>query len=378
MEYLSSNEATKRISGNITVEQIQELIDMSDVLARNTLEEYKLLVQNILNAAFRRDAYQQLERCKSMCLDPSVDNLGQQIYATIDEAIGEYTNYEDIPEFKDVVDDLWKDIENRQHTGIGLKWKFPSLNDYVTLEPGELVVVGAPQKGGKSILMMNSAVQALRQGESVMYIDSELSDRLFLMRLVSYLTGIEFATVKYGSYSDEDREKINSAIKWVKSTKFVHVYMPTFSSTEVYMTAMKVYHRFGGIGLFICDYLKSNSDSDAYATYAELGKVTDTIKNLICGALRIPGLAAAQLTESGKLADSAKIARNASTVLLLQDKTPEEIDEDGAGSGNKKLVVKYNRNGAQMIQGEWINLQFKGDSCCFEEAEVKHIPQLPY
>lgn len=101
------------------------------------------------------------------------------------------------------------------------------------------------------------------------------------------------------------------------------------------------------------------------------------VKNQICGDMNIAGLGAAQETASGKLADSAKIARNASTIAYIRSKTPEEIEADGQECGNKKLIVKYNRNGAQMADGEYIDLQFNGNLISYEEAK-QHIPQGPF
>ena len=43
-----------------TIEKLNELMEMSDVLARHTVEEYKMLVDNVLDAAFRRDTFQLL------------------------------------------------------------------------------------------------------------------------------------------------------------------------------------------------------------------------------------------------------------------------------------------------------------------------------
>ena len=91
----------------------------------------------------------------------------------------------------------------------------------------------------------------------------------------------------------------------------------------------------------------------------------------------IAALAAAQLTDTGKIADSAKIARNASTVVLLMDKTPEEIAADGVNCGNKKLIVQFNRNGAQHTSGEYIDIKFNGNVISLEEAE-QHVPNSPY
>ncbi len=210
-----------------------------------------------------------------------------------------------------------------------------------------------------------------------MYIDSELSSRLFLCRLIYHLTGIEFRRVRSGNYTPEEYDAIQSALSWVKEQRFVHLYMPLFSQDAIYTAVQKISHKFDGLDVLIVDYLKSSGDSDAFATYAELGKLTDMVKNDIAGAMGIAALAAAQLNNYGKLADSAKIYRNASSILLLTDKTDEEMEADGAECGNKKLIVSHNRNGMQHVSGEWIDIEFEGNTCMLTEAK-QHIPVTPY
>ena len=125
------------------------------------------------------------------------------------------------------------------------------------------------------------------------------------------------------------------------------------------------------------DYFKGSGDGDAFDSYQELGRFVDLVKNKICGDMGICGVGAAQATVNGKVADSAKIGRNASTIALIQDKTPEEIEADGAECGNKKLRVILNRNGMQHASGEYIDFQFDGNHISYEEAK-QHIPQTPY
>ena len=103
----------------------------------------------------------------------------------------------------------------------------------------------------------------------------------------------------------------------------------------------------------------------------------DMVKNKICGDMGICGLGAAQATSTGKVADSAKIGRNASTIGVITDKTPEEISRDGAECGNKKLRVILNRNGMQHTSEEYIDLQFNGNLISYEEAK-QHTPIVPY
>ena len=76
----------------------------------------------------------------------------------------------------------------------------------------------------------------------------------------------------------------------------------------------------------IVDYFKGSGSSDAFESYQELGRFVDMVKNQICGEMGICGIGAAQATINGRVADSAKIGRNASTIALIQDKTPEEVD----------------------------------------------------
>ncbi|MBS4879453.1 MAG: hypothetical protein KH138_03960 [Firmicutes bacterium] len=102
------------------------------------------------------------------------------------------------------------------------------------------------------------------------------------------------------------------------------------------------------------------------------------VKNKLCGDLSIAGIGAAQATVTGKVADSAKIGRNASTIALIQDKTPEEIQADGPLCGNKKLRIVLNRNGPQMSGDQYISLAFNGNLISYEQAAQQAIPQEPY
>ena len=147
---------------------------------------------------------------------------------------------------------------------------------------------------------------------------------------------------------------------------------------EAIYTAVKKINHIYPLDALIVDYFKAGDSLEAYTNYAELGRLVDMVKNRICGDMGLMGLAAAQSTAQGtKLADSEKIARNASTILMMINKTPEEIEEDGEECGNKKLIVSQNRNGMQHAPGEYIDLKFNGDLILFEEAK-QHTPKSPY
>ena len=374
---LESNDGTKCYADELQIDELQEFIDMSESLARHSVEEYKLIVKSVLESAMRRDLFKRLRECEALCLDMNEDELEQRIYEALDDVLLEFSSTNEIPPYAEVVDKYWEEIKSRQSTGYaGIPFKFPALNEYATIERGELFIFGAEQKQGKSIMLLNCAVDLLKQGQAVLYLDSELNSRLFTARLLSHLTGIEFKRITSGAYSPEEEAKIDEMLAWIKQQPFTHIYIPMFDLQSIYAAVKKVKHT-QGLDVLIVDYFKSKGEGDAFDSYQELGRFVDMVKNQICGDMNIAGLGAAQETASGKLADSAKIARNASTIAYIRSKTPEEIEVDGAECGNKKLIVKYNRNGVQMADGEYIDLQFNGNLISYEEAK-QHIPQMPY
>lgn len=279
IEILESEESTRKYADSLSVEKLQELVEMSSILMRQSVDEYKILVSNIMEAAFRREMFQKLKECQVLCYDRSQEDIRQRIYGTIDDVMTAYSNADDVPLFGEVADELWAEIEAHQDgREAGIPFKIPSLNDYVRIEQGELVVVAAPAKGAKSMFMLNEAVDVLKQGKSVMYIDSELSSRLFMCRLISLLTGIEFARVRCGNYTHEEAAMIREQIEWVKQQPLVHIYMPIFNTQTIYASVQKVFHRFDGLDVLIVDYLKpSGTNSEAYNVYSELGNLTDLI-----------------------------------------------------------------------------------------------------
>lgn len=374
---LSMKKGTEKQAKQITIQALNDLIEIAKVIARDSVEEYKLLVNNVLEAAFRRDTYNKLVECERLCFNSSEASIEQKIYSALDDVMMEYSTTTEVPQYKDVVDSLWGEIEARQDSGMaGLPFKFKTLNAYATIERGELFIFAAEAKQGKSMMLLNCAVDLLKQNVAVLYIDSELNSRMFTCRLISHLTGIEFSRLKAGRYTEDERESINNAIAWLKTKKFTHLYMPMFDAQSIYTAVKKVKHT-QGLDVLIIDYFKGKGEGDAWESYAELGRLTDLIKNQICGEMNIAGIGAAQATATGKVADSAKIGRNASTIALIQDKTPEEIESDGVECGNKKLRICLNRNGAQMSSDQYIDLLFNGNIISYEEAK-QHIPEVPY
>ena len=104
LEALRSCEATKQYADELTIEQLTDFIDNSEGLARHTIEEYKLLVDNVMDAAFRRDTFQSLKECQAMCFNESIKDIEQKIYETLDDVMMEFTTGNEVPPCSDVMD----------------------------------------------------------------------------------------------------------------------------------------------------------------------------------------------------------------------------------------------------------------------------------
>ena len=376
--WLNGTPELEEFSHILTPEKLNEFVAVSDSLARGTAEEYKFLVSNVVDKAYRRSIIHSLRECAKLCNNNDVENIGASVYEIIDKVMTTFsTAKNDIPPYKDVVDACWEEIKSRQGNGYaGIPFKFPTLNEYATIEPGELFIFAAEAKQGKSMMLLNCAMDLLKRDLAVLYLDSELNTRLFTARVLAHISGVEYKRVVSGNYSPEEEAKIDDAKAWLKTRKFTHIYIPMFDQQSIYTAVKKVKHT-QGLDVLIVDYFKGSGDGDAFDSYQELGRFVDMVKNQICGDMNICGIGAAQATVTGKVADSAKIGRNASTIAMIQDKTPEEVEADGPECGNKKLRVILNRNGMQMAPGEYIDLFFDGNHIMYSEAK-QHIPQTPY
>lgn len=365
-----------RAEGCLNRQTMEMILENSKYISRDTVTEYKKLVANVMNFAYRRKMYDELERAQSSCLKTQdVISLQKSVYENIDKITKEFVTGNEVPSIGSQIDELWEQTKARQSNGTcGYSTIFPELNKYLTYEKGELITFAAPYKTGKSMLLMNTGVDlAHRQGASVLYWDSEMSDRLFSERLISLIAQVRMSDIKSGTYNEEEATRIQSAIDLIKTLPFYHRYIPAYSMDAMYATTRSMHNR-GMADVVIFDYLKSKDSQDASGAYFELGALVDLLKNSVAGGLDIPVITAAQLNRNMGIADSIKIAQFSSAIVKLQRKTEDEIAMYGKECGNYKITVQANRLGDQQIEGEdWIDLSFYGQYCTFEQAERQHV-----
>lgn len=370
---LSSNSAVQKTINKYNLPSIQEYIDLCGETARHTLEEYKLLAQTVVTLSYKRDLVRSMNEISNFCKDKtiSLSDLNKKRNDILTKLDEKYVVSEDIKMLGDEAEDLWKEIcDRRTDSGYyGIPSMFPILSNWFTFEPSELVVIQAKYKQGKSVLLMLEALHKVRNGIPTLYVDREMSDRIFYERCLAALTGIEVKRIKNGRYNDEERVKIENANAWMKKQPFVHVYRPDLSDEELYSMCKILKYKMG-LQFVIDDYLKSNATSSS-DNYNILGARCDFLKNKVAGELNLAVLTAAQLNRQGEVSDSLKINRYLSVGIKWFLKTQEQIAKDGLECGNAGMKIYINRLGEQMPEDDenaYIDFIFEGGKMMISEA----------
>ena len=163
----------KRAEGCLTPDVISQIVDNAKFLARGTSEEFVLLVNNVLAMAYKRKLYRDLNAAQTRVLSAkSITDIQRDVSDILDSAADNYINGADIPKIGDQLDDIMQKIESKQGANRGYEFEcVPQLNDYVTIDKNEMLTFLAPMKSGKSIMLMDTAIDVIRQGGKCIYLD---------------------------------------------------------------------------------------------------------------------------------------------------------------------------------------------------------------
>ncbi len=230
-------------------------------------------------------------------------------------------------------------------------------------QPGDLIIVCAPSKTGKSVTLTNWATKlGIHDQLPVLYCDSEMNEREQEDRILANLTGIPHDEIISGMYvldtvngkASEKIAKLKEAREKLCTGNYYHIYMPHFTIEKVTALARKFVTQFGVVALFF-DYIKIPSNQANFRTiqeYQALGFFTSGLKD-IAGTLKIPVFTACQANrndldtndpDASNIGGSYRILQLATKLMFLVNKTDERIAKDGFQNGNQQLIIKYQRN----------------------------------
>ena len=221
------------------------------------------------------------------------------------------------------------------------------------LGPGQLTVVVARPKVGKTSLLLNWAKHiAVDQEIPVLMLDTEMPTAEVNTRLLSMISGVAERKIITGLFVKNDTEKtaVEKALRVLENAPLYHIYMPVWDFDTILAYARKYKVRYN-IGALFFDYIKLPDVDTKIQEYQHLGQLTTNLKNRIAGKLEIPVVTASQLNRmrlgeeigTDQIGGSDRILHFANHLLALTRKSHEDIEKCDR-KANTNLHILASRN----------------------------------
>lgn len=246
-----------------------------------------------------------------------------------------------------------------------MKIGFYNLDETITLEPGDVVVIGARPAVGKSAFATQIAMNLAKKGKRVGFYNLEMSDKQVYERFVVAESGIRLTALRSAVdyYEPEWEEKFNKANEFLSKQNNLVITTGSKSASEI-----KAESKHMDYDVLIIDYLQLLKTEQTYRgnRVAEVGAISKAVKSIAMD-LKIPVILLSQLNRASEgketkeptmseLRESGDIEQDASVIMLLWN-----LDESRIYKGCK---IEKNRQGKLGCEV----LEFNGDLMRFTES----------
>ena len=366
---------------------LEYLDDLRTMGEEKSEEEILFHANRIISYSYKDAMLTQLEIMKqfiSSNMEMPIRTLNMKIEDMLASLKTKYAGLNRIERLGSRVDKILEEIEKEQsEDGFGYPTFSPMLNNFVRYEKGELLIVSAKAKSGKSQWIVNELYNLCIEPETpipILILDTELDDKMIFIRLLARITGFSFGYIKSGKYkrSRLHKEIYDKAVERIRQAPIFHEYIVGWSNSEISneVKRLKIQEN---IQILFYDYLKIENAGEGVAEHQQLGNLTNFLKNDIAGALKIAVCAFAQQSDYSdrgiRIANSEKIKNYASTVIFLLQKSPgQSADSFNDKGGNYYIFVAFNRNGPQMNMEQCdmgINIEFQKYNATMRDAQYQ-------
>jgi replicative DNA helicase len=181
-----------------------------------------------------------------------VDTTVQTALAAADSIIGEAAEVDAVSIYDAAQKQVEKTAEAHRVRG---KAGFDTGLDFIDKltgpwAAGQLVLVGAPTKVGKTALAMQCAAGLARHGP-VLYFSFEMTAELLASREIARRTKISTLRQRTGSVNSEEYAKLIEAANSMDSMRNLHVISQKMSATQIFEFARQFRRRKGLVGIFV-------------------------------------------------------------------------------------------------------------------------------
>ena len=253
-------------------------------------------------------------------------------------------------------------------------------------------LVAARPKVGKS--MFGDAVAmhvSSNLNMPVLVLDTEMSKEDHYNRILASIAGVEINKIATGQFSENeiDKEKVNSAKLKMKEIPYHYISIAGQSFEAILSVMRKWIYQHVGFDengttkdcLIVYDYLKlmgSEGISSSMQEYQVLGFQITKLHNFMV-KYDVPCLAFVQLNRDGITRESTDVVSGSDRLIWLctsfsifKMKSDEEMADDNAENGNRKLVPVVARHGEGLDDGDYVSMKMFGKYGRIEEGLTRN------
>ena len=119
---------------------MDDFFDMCEDAARTTIEEYNLLVAQVVTLSLKR-SYQLFDRMKKKIIQTPMElnELSNDVYTELEKLTSKYIFNRNVLRFGDKAKDIYQEIKDRRDENgiIGIPSKFNKVGQYFCYERGD-------------------------------------------------------------------------------------------------------------------------------------------------------------------------------------------------------------------------------------------------
>ena len=254
-------------------------------------------------------------------------------------------------------------IENRAETG------FKKIDNILQgMSGGNLIVLAARPKVGKTAFALSVAENVAKSGKKVVFFSQEMLTCELCERILSKNSGISMTKLINKNLNQEEINSLEKALETIKNREIIINDSSGISVNDVRMSCKMLKN----LGLIVIDYLQlmHSSGGKCENRNQEIGKISRDLKKLATD-LNVPVLCLSQLNRTSgenqkpspsEIRDSGEVEQNCNKLMLMWCVSKNE------GSKTVGLDVALNRRGGTGT----VLLNFCGDRMKFTELETKY------
>ncbi|MHB8927104.1 MAG: DnaB-like helicase C-terminal domain-containing protein [Bacillota bacterium] len=234
-----------------------------------------------------------------------------------------------------------KAVGKPQHLDLGYPW----LTRALSVELGNLVIVGAETGVGKTVLGLNMAAHlGVKNRIPTLYLNTEMWWQELGIRLLSIMAGADAYAMRTGMPTAEDLARVKEAAAHSEGAAlYISDALPGISIDEV-TALVRAYRLTAGINVLVVDYIQRVDSDRRFETWEALVDAAKRLKNL-AQELHIAVIMLAQLTDEQKLAGAKGMANEADALLLL-----ERVEDATLPEATHRIFLYKSRHTADGVE----------------------------